>query len=88
LLNLAVHEIPHHLLGLKVRDLWDPNSGWKWEIFFDLIPKEVLKNIVSIEVHPDDDLEDQLIWDSSGTGDFSIKYAISMIKLTMVVQVN
>jgi len=71
-----------------VHDLWDPNRGWKWGLFSDLLPEEIITNIASIEVHPSEDLEDQLICDGSRTGDFTIKSALSMIKPPMDVQVN
>jgi len=60
----------------------------KWQLFSDFLPEEILRTIASFEVHQTEELEDQLIWDSLGHADFSIKFALSIIKLAMDIQEN
>lgn len=70
------------LLEAYVNDLWDPNSGWIFEKFVDYLPSDVLKIIDSFELQSDEDAIDQVYWNGSPNGGFSIKCAILIVQKT------
>lgn len=41
----VMHALPQQLDDMTVEEAWDPNTGWKWELFADLLPSDVLKQI-------------------------------------------
>ncbi|KAL2935019.1 hypothetical protein RDABS01_018138 [Bienertia sinuspersici] len=43
--NQCIKEVPEEILGATVEEMWDPNSGWKWEVFAEYLPLSILKQI-------------------------------------------
>ncbi|XP_074301475.1 uncharacterized protein LOC141632870 [Silene latifolia] len=72
--------IPTHLIGTSVEDMWDMESGWRWELFAEFLPNEVLHTIASYEVLPGLENDDQCYWSASTSGFFTIKSAIKIIR--------
>jgi len=77
---LATSSIPSSIIDFTVSDCWDVSHGWKWELFSELLPEEALKAIAACEVTSRDDWNDELIWDGSTHGGFSVKSALTIIR--------
>ncbi|KAJ8439092.1 hypothetical protein Cgig2_009235 [Carnegiea gigantea] len=78
--EVFVSIIPLHLEDFTVEEMWDPLYGWKWDLFVDILPQDIVKAIVSFELRPGDEVGDQLVWKASSNGSFTIKSALSLIK--------
>lgn len=78
--DLALHDIPPDLDGATVEELWDPNAGWKWDAFANLLPPDVIKEIDAHELKSDPSTGDLLYWCSGNKGKFSIKSALNIIR--------
>ena len=70
---LATSTIPPSIIDYTVSECWDENTGWKWELFSELLPEEALKSIAACEVTSGDEWEDELMWEGSPHGGFFIK---------------
>ncbi|KAL2944461.1 hypothetical protein RDABS01_032808 [Bienertia sinuspersici] len=80
LIDVSVKDFPQELLGATVSEMWDPNTGWKWDVFAEYLPLSILKLIQAHEVVNDDTLSDQFFWKGESKGEFTIKSAISIIR--------
>ena len=60
--------------------MWDTHAGWKWNLTVELLPETTLEKIAAFEVLPGDDNDDQLAWDSTTHGGFSIKSVVALIR--------
>lgn len=60
LLEVAVTEPPPQLQDATVREMWDRNTRWKWEVFANFIPKEELGKIDAHELVEDDEAVDEI----------------------------
>ena len=58
--------------------MWDASSGWKLNEFAELFPDEALKMIAAYEITQGEDNEDQLVWEETLSGGFSICSAVQM----------
>ncbi|KAL2899017.1 hypothetical protein RDABS01_024099, partial [Bienertia sinuspersici] len=73
--EVAIKEIPNNILRATVEEMWDNNSGWKWEAFEEYLPLCILKKIqftiisaISLLQHtqgPQEDPHWGLIWSAS-----------------------
>ncbi|KAK9699777.1 hypothetical protein RND81_08G195600 [Saponaria officinalis] len=57
--------IPEAILGATVSEMWDEDSGWKWDVFSNYLPREQLQKIASYSLAPDPYLEDCLYWNGT-----------------------
>ena len=57
----VLKDIPLHIQDNTVAEMWDIQSGWKWNLLVDLLPEITLKKIAAFEVTPSDDNEDQIV---------------------------
>jgi len=76
----TVSIIPLHLEDVTVKEMWDPLHGWKWDLFVDILPQDIVKAIVPFELRPGDVVGNQLVWEGSSNRSFAIKSALSLIK--------
>ena len=88
MLQLTVQEMSQNIFILLHRTYGTKNRRWKWEILFDFLFEETLKTIASFEVQQSEQLEDQIIWDSLGHGDFSSKSTLSLIEPIVDIEEN
>ncbi|XP_074301095.1 uncharacterized protein LOC141632448 [Silene latifolia] len=72
--------IPEVSLGATVSDMWCEQNGWKWDLFADLLPQNILQRISSISLANDPDLEDSLYWQGTSSGKFTLKSALGYLK--------
>ncbi|KAL9228579.1 hypothetical protein vseg_004142 [Gypsophila vaccaria] len=72
--------IPESILGATVSDMWDADSGWKWDEFANFLPQVELLKIASYFLSPEPDIEDELYWNGSAHGKFTIKSALVILK--------
>lgn len=78
--DLAIYAIPNDIDRATVAELWDPNAGWKWDAFANLLPSEVIKEIDAYELKDDPSTCDLLYWNGNNKGRFSIKSALSIMR--------
>ena len=80
LLDVAIAEPPLMLQDATVREMWDRNSGWKWEIFANFLPKEELGKIASHELVEDEEVADEIFWNGAPSGGFTLASALKIIR--------
>ncbi|XP_021726206.1 uncharacterized protein LOC110693390 [Chenopodium quinoa] len=78
--DVAIDQIPEDIDGAIVAELWDDDSGWKWDKIVDLLPIAALKRIAAHKVIQDPELEDIRYWKGGKAGEFSVKDAMRLIK--------
>ncbi|KAL2898047.1 hypothetical protein RDABS01_039829, partial [Bienertia sinuspersici] len=76
----AIQTIPESIEGATVSEMWDASTGWKWDLFGDYLPSDILKRIASHELVEDMEAGDLVYWKGSTHGKFSIKYALKIIR--------
>uniref|UniRef100_A0A803MP70 G10 protein n=1 Tax=Chenopodium quinoa TaxID=63459 RepID=A0A803MP70_CHEQI len=64
LLNLADLIPPIDIQNYLVKDMWDGNIGWKFELFAPYLPADTLAEIVALELIEDDDAIDGIYWNA------------------------
>ncbi|XP_031099806.1 uncharacterized protein LOC116004005 [Ipomoea triloba] len=69
-------------LYVKVRDLWEEGRGWKWELFTDLLPENIMSKLHGFVLSRDPECDDEVGWDLDPNGDFSINSAYASITPT------
>ncbi|KAJ8448033.1 hypothetical protein Cgig2_028909 [Carnegiea gigantea] len=79
LCSVAIGPIPPQLED-AISELWDVNTGWQWDLFAHVLPGDILSTIASYELQPSNDSEDQLVWNSSSHGGFTLKSALARIQ--------
>jgi len=77
---LVTNPIPSNIKDATVEELWDEKSGWKWDLFDELLPEETIRKIASISVNTNESEDDCLVWDPSGNDTCSVKSLISFIR--------
>lgn len=60
LITLAGPTPPLEIQDDTVDEMWDTNSGWKYDIFADFLPASVLSIIASHELTEDDNVVDEV----------------------------
>lgn len=88
LISHAITAPPPDIQDCLVKDMWDSNSGWKGELFADLLPPGILQIIDSFELQDDPEAIDKIFWNGSTSGGFSIKSALELIKCDEPALVN
>ena len=76
----TTQQIPTQLQDHTVGEMWEGSSGWKWNLFADLLPDNILQKIASVEINPQESTKDQFVWDGASHGGFSTKTAINYIR--------
>lgn len=80
LLTLTSREPPLNIQDMTVKELWDPNIGWRTELFAEYLPDSVLQEIVSHELVEDEEAIDEIYWNGSPSGGFTISSALNIIR--------
>lgn len=80
LLSMACPEPPVAVQDVTVDEMWDPNTGWKIELFADYLPPSKLKEIAAHELVDDEEGIDEIYWNGSASGKFTIKSALQLIR--------
>lgn len=78
-MDLTIKQVPPHLLGATVCEMWDHNLGWKRETFAEYLPISVLKSIQAYKLIDDESCNDAFFWNKAASGCFSIKSAIKLM---------
>ncbi|KAL2942612.1 hypothetical protein RDABS01_030962 [Bienertia sinuspersici] len=78
--SVALGPIPMQSLGATVEEMWEPNQGWRWDLFAHLLPPWALEQIDSYGLKQDDGFGDLLYWGGSSNGNFSIQSALRLMK--------
>ncbi|KAL2896029.1 hypothetical protein RDABS01_037813, partial [Bienertia sinuspersici] len=78
--KVTMQAIPEDIEGAIVEEMWEVGVGWKWEKFADLLPSKVLKQINSHELIEGQNVGDLLYWRGGKHGNFSIKFALQLIR--------
>ncbi|XP_021761146.1 uncharacterized protein LOC110725977 [Chenopodium quinoa] len=76
----AILPIPLDIEGATVGEMWDEEHGWKWNLFADLLPHDIIREVESHELHKDANRGDLLFWGQRNKGKFSIKSALQIIR--------
>lgn len=71
-----------------MREMWDDNTGWKFEVFADYLPPSVLKEIISHDIVADEEVVDEVFWSGFPSGNFTIKSAIKIIRNKDVLNIS
>lgn len=80
LIELVRAEPPVQLQDATVREMWDVNTGWKWEIFANFLHKEELGKIAAHELIEDEEVVDEIFWNEAPSGGFSLSSALKLIR--------
>jgi len=72
--------MPPSIIDCTVTYCRDENNGLKWELFSYLLPEDILKSIAACEITIGDEWKDELIWDGSTHGGFSVKSVLIIIQ--------
>ena len=83
---LAHSSLSSEELSKWVCDYWEEGRGWKWASFDHLLPPKTLQMIVSFELIPVDEFQDQFFWRASSSGTFTIKSALSIIRKDVALE--
>uniref|UniRef100_A0A803MIA0 Uncharacterized protein n=1 Tax=Chenopodium quinoa TaxID=63459 RepID=A0A803MIA0_CHEQI len=65
---------------LTVRELWDVNIGWKFEESADYLLALIIGQIASFELVDDEEVVDEVYWNGTPSGGFSIRSAMELMK--------
>jgi len=71
-----------------IDELWDAHSGWKWNLFANLLPSEFVKKIAGYEVGLGEGKDDQLLWSGASQGGFSLKRDVAIIRRDICVETD
>jgi len=71
LIGLTQQNVPADLQSQRVRDYWDDEEGWKWDLFAHYLPVDTRKRIASFDLCPAAVTDDRLYWKASSTGLFT-----------------
>lgn len=80
LYELTTHEVPMELSGAIVQDMWEQDSGWKWESFAPYLSQDTLKQIQAFALRIDDSVGDLVYWQGPSQCKFSIKPALTLMR--------
>lgn len=78
--DLVTHPLPMKLAGATVEEMWEPENGWRWEVFSPFLDADTLKLIQSYELKVDTDMGDLVYWKDGEKGKFSIKSALRIMR--------
>ena len=79
---------PVHLQDATVREMWDRNTGWRWEIFANFLHKEELGKIAAQELMEDDEAADEIFWNGAPSGGFTLASALKIIRNDLEVDID
>ena len=79
LLLAASKSVPYHMQGELIAEYWDEQRGWKWDKISEYLHGEILKQIASYELFPEDD-GDELYWKDDRAGKCKTKSVIRLIR--------
>lgn len=79
LLTLATNPIPLASLDLSLSSYYDPDSGWRTELFVDLPPHNIVEEITSFHSIHDLEDRDEGFWYGTPSGAFSTKSAYELV---------
>ena len=80
LIDMANPKPPLSAQDKTVKELWDPNVGWKLEEFAEFIPPKVVQEVLAHELVEDEDTVDEVYWNGSPSGGFSITSAMEIVR--------
>ena len=80
LITHALSEIMPHENARTVAEYWDAASGCRWKQFDTYLPGNILQTMKSFFLSPGVENEDQLVWDRSSDGNFSLKSVFGLIR--------
>ncbi|XP_021717958.1 uncharacterized protein LOC110685744 [Chenopodium quinoa] len=78
--NMATQPILQELEGATVAEMWEENSGWRWNIFAPFLPQDILKLIQNHELRVDPSIGDLVYWKGDSKGRFTIKSALRIMR--------
>ena len=81
LLELTVVEPPLQLQDATVIEFWDPQVGWLFDKFANFLPADVLQKIAAFELIEDEEAVDEIFWNGSPSGGFTIGSAMKLVHL-------
>ncbi|KAL2935657.1 hypothetical protein RDABS01_018775 [Bienertia sinuspersici] len=67
LIEVVTRDPPTQILDCNVRDMWDHELGWNWDVFADYFPSQALQCIDSFELQQDDEEVDQVYWNGEAS---------------------
>lgn len=65
---------------MTVREMWDVNLGWKWDVFAQFLSRDDLGRIAAHELVEDNECVDEVYWNGSPSGGFSLASALRVIR--------
>ena len=80
LIELTIVSPPLRIQDLTVGEMWDSNIGWKFDCFANFLPSNVLQNIAAHSLVKDEDAVDEVYWNGSPSGGFSLTSAMRIAK--------
>ena len=80
LIDLATSEVPGEFQDVHVKDLWDKNTGWKYELFAQYLAAETLELIEAHDVLDDEEAIDEVYWNGSPSGGFTVSSTIQIVR--------
>ena len=78
LADQTTQELPEDQKNRLVREYWDHDTGWKWDLLSQYLPRELLQRVASFELAREG-VEDNLLWVANKSGKFSIKSALTLV---------
>jgi len=79
LVDHAIAPIPAPIYYSRVRDFWEPLTGWDWTRLSPYLPQVILDRMSSFDLG-DEVIEDTPLWTASNTGSFTIASAIKILR--------
>ena len=80
LIELTTVDPPLMLQDVTVGEMWDVNTGWKYDDFANFLPPATLKQIAAHSLLEDEDAVDEIYWNGAPSGGFSLKSAMKIAK--------
>ena len=78
LIQVASREVPLVNSCCMVHEYWDKERGWKRELLRDFLPPHILNRMGTFLLREEEDAEDELHWEPTSTGIFSVKSAYTL----------
>lgn len=80
LIELAIVEPPLHIQDVTVQEMWDPQVGWMVDKFANYLSAEILQKISAFELIEDEEVVDEVFWNGSASGGFSLGSAMHLVQ--------
>lgn len=78
LINLASCEVKLVDRYKMVKDYWDEQEGWLWDLLEGKLPGSVLDRLATILMVDDGQNADGIFWEASNSGNFTVKSAYKL----------